>query len=344
MNVGIVTVYKSHNCGSFLQTFALLSVLNRMGHKAYCIPYHMFANSLLDVLYQCFKCLLKCRFSIAIFLVRRYLSFNKAVRGYLRECSCLKTMDLFVFGSDTLWNFDDTFFYKRKKFFLGCWTSKRKISFSVSVGSSEFHKYLSDKDVIDGLRDFYRISVRDRFSSDFVKQLLRIDNVSETLDPTMLLKPEDYNFERPIKLKNDFIFIYYFGLITLELKKNLQSFAKQRGLKIINMGFPVDFADENVANDPFLFVQYIKHSCCVLTNTFHGCVFSILFNKKFATDGEAKKKIATLLEKFKLEERFFNNDRDFQTVIDKSIDFTFINSLVDKYRKESLDYLMTSIK
>lgn len=343
MKIGIVTVYKSHNCGSFLQAYALKKTLIGMKHDVYFVPYYMFANSFLDVSFQCFKSLLKHRFRLVRFLLFRYIVFRQAICKNFQRCSLKMNCDVFVFGSDTLWNFADPFFFQRKKFFLGLWTKKRKVAFSVSVGSSRYSDFLQDDCIENGLKNFSCISVRDDFSFDFVKKLSKREDVIETIDPTMLLRPEDYSFGKKIPFKKRFIFIYHFGNISKDLANELKTYASSKGIRIVNMGSPNKFADENVVNDPFRFVQYIEQADCVLTNTFHGCIFSILFNKRFVTDGFSKKKIETLLAKFGLVDRALYSDKDFMKKIDMSIDYDVVNKHIEGYRKKSIDFLERSL-
>ena len=314
-----------------------------MNHDVYFVPYYKFANSFLDVFFQCFKCLLKCRFGLARFILIRYIVFRLAILRNFKKCFLKKNCDVFVFGSDTLWNFADTFFFQRKKFFLGHWTQKRKVAFSVSVASSCYSDFLQEDDIRCGLKNFYSISVRDNFSFNFVKKISKREDVFETLDPTMLLRPKDYSFANKMIHKRRFLFIYHFGKISDELVEELKAYAVSKNFCIVNMGSPNELADENVVNDPFKFVQYIEQAECVLTNTFHGCIFSILFNKRFVTDGFSKKKIETLLTKFGLDDRSLYNDNDFIKKIEMPIDYGVVNDRIEIYRKKSLDYLKNNL-
>ena len=343
MKIGIVSVYKTHNCGSFLQAYALKRILVDMNHDVYFVPYNMFANSLLDVLFQCFKSFLKCRFNFVNFMFRRYLAFRCLIKEHFQRSTSWKSCDLFIFGSDTLWNFEDPFFLQRKKFFLGNWTSKKKIAFSVSVGSSDYLKFLSDNVIVNGLKNFHQISVRDIYSLDFVKHLSKRDDLLETIDPTMLLKPEDYSFGNETMPKGGFVFVYHFGKCSDKLQKEITFFAANKQIRIINMGSPIAFADENVTNDPFKFLQYIKNADYVFTNTFHGCIFSILFNKQFVTDGFAKKKIETLLIKFRLEDRILYVDNEFTPKMELPIEYKSVNICIENYRKKSLAFLTDNL-
>lgn len=343
MKIGIISVYKTHNCGSFLQAYALKRILVDMNHDVYFVPYYMFDNSLLDVLFQCFKSFLKCRFDLVNFMLRRYLAFRRVIKKFFQRSASWKSSDLFIFGSDTLWNFENLFFLQRKKFFLGNWTSKKKIAFSVSVGSSDYSKFLIDDDIIYGLKKFNQISVRDEFSLNFVKHLSNRDDIFETLDPTMLLKPEEYFFENVNAPEGKYIFVYHFGKYSDVLQKELINFAVIKKIRIINMGTPAVFADENVVNDPFKFVQYIKNADFVFTNTFHGCVFSILFNKQFVTDGFAKKKVETLLTKFELDDRILYNDNEFSNKMESPIEYKSVNTCIEDYRNKSLAFLTNNL-
>ena len=114
MKVGIITVYKSENCGSYLQAWALKSSLEKMGCSVYFVPYKT-SDNVLKVGWRIIKCCLKLRFRTAYFLLKRKILFNKARRRF-PIMNRKKKMDAFIFGSDTIWNFEAPFFRKNRFF------------------------------------------------------------------------------------------------------------------------------------------------------------------------------------------------------------------------------------
>ena len=93
---------------------------------------------------------------------------------------------------------------------------------------------------------------------------------------------------------------------------------------------------------PFLFVSYYSKANYVITNTFHGTIFSIIFRKQFIVAATGKKKILELLKKFKLEQR--NTDTNMYEKINEEIRYFEVKKILDDYRNESKEFLNKALK
>jgi hypothetical protein len=338
MRVGIVTVYKSDNCGSFLQAWALQYILQKRGYEVCFIPYKKAVDNTWDISFQVIKCCIKLRFATAKYLIHRAMAFHSA-RCKLNVKNVEQEIDVYIYGSDTIWNFDDKYFYSQSGFFTGQSVKEPKIAYAASAGSTELNKFTSIDGICTNLNEFKEIAVRDDQTLSLVRALMPDKNICKVLDPTMLLKRDDYSEIEAQGDNEDYVLIYYFGKMPNDLYHQVLSFAKKQELSLLHIGFPDKRFRNNVVNDPFKFLNYFGKAKYVITNTFHGCVFSVLFNKQFVTDGYKKKKIYDLLNRFRLTDRCLKSNVWLEELINSKIDYKAVNLLIEQERKNSLEYL-----
>lgn len=339
MKIGIVTVYKSENCGSFLQAWALKTTLEGMGCEVFFIPYERSSGDIKNIGWQVAKCYIKLRFKTAHFLLKRKVEFYKAQRNFAIMNGDEK-IDAFIFGSDTIWNFENIFFQNSKDFFVGKGIVQPRYAYAVSAGQTSSRFFESDMDVKSELANFDKISVRDEFLKEILEKLYPEKQILRVLDPTLLLDSDDY-----IKLTNqtsffgNYLFVYYFGNMPNQLFTNLFHFAHKQGLKMIKMGFPDKRFDINVTNSPWEFIQYFSSASYIVTNTFHGCIFSVLFNKQFITDEFEKKKIEDFISRYELQTQYIMDPSTVEAKLTETIDYRNINTKIKEDRKISLQFL-----
>lgn len=337
MKIGVVTVFKTENCGSFWQAWALQSVLQKMGHEVRFLPYVKLLEGRATVAFQIFKCCVKGRFSTARFLMKRRTSFLKAQKSFQIRGKT-EGLDACVFGSDTIWNFADSFFREQSDFFLGAGVTYPKIGYAVSAGSTTAEDFFSMEGAASAAAAFSAISVRDSNMADILNSV-GLRDTATVLDPTMLLSEEQYPVCSDVSLPERYVFVYYFGRMSDEIYSQLSEFCREKGLEAVHMGFPDKRFPRNVANAPADFIQCYRNAEYVFTNTFHGCIFSVLFNKVFATDGMEKKKIADLIERFDLSSQCVSDGRSLAACFAWRIDYGSVNGKLSRYREESLAFL-----
>ena len=124
--------------------------------------------------------------------------------------------------------------------------------------------------------------------------------------------------------------------------RQIQEIARSKNLKIVSFGESLRDADTKLEFDPFLFVSYYSKANYVITNTFHGTIFSIIFRKQFIVDATGKKKILELLKKFKLEQR--NTDTNMYERINEGIRYFEVEKILDNYRNESKEFLNKALE
>lgn len=344
MKIGIVTVYHSYNCGSFLQAYAMQQTLKEFG----CCPQFLKnkrtrQSGLGYRLVQAVKYTCTGKPKRARHLLKVYQNFHRAQKR-LSVVPSYKGIDIAVYGSDTIWNIDQKPFFKNWKRYYGADFEGRKISYAASVGSAEYADLMQHEDICRAVTSFDSIAVRDRATYSFVRgccgQERQVDYV---VDPTMLQPRQMYEGLSPEIGISGYILFYFFAAIPESIKRQVRDFANKTGRKIVAFGENCGWADVYISNDPFLMLSYYKNADYVVTDTFHGNVFSLIFNKQFVSLGKEKQKVFDLLERFSLTDRLVEKDDDIVALLDKKVNYEEVNKALDLLRTQSKQYLYNAI-
>ena len=301
--IGILTLSASDNCGSLLQAYALqkylasnfcfdVQIINLRTEKSDSI-YSVFPKNILyhpkKLLFNLFylKSILKQKKGYSFFR-ENYLNLTKKVYRNSKEIdSIVNDYDYLIAGSDQIWNvymtdFDDSFF-------LPWNTDAVKISYAASLGTAfKIDKPISEM-VTNRLRDFQYISVREKRGKETISTLTNKD-VVVTVDPTLLLKAKEWDSLIGTPLINGpYIFFYSWSYPDANMNKIVQKFAADKGLTVyvINSSKwykfrPKDFGFKLFEESgPLVFLNLIKNAKYVFVQSFHGAVFSYIFNKRY---------------------------------------------------------------
>lgn len=160
------------------------------------------------------------------------------------------------------------------------------------------------------------------------------------MDPTLLLKKDDYEEILESIQETDYIFVYM-----LENNDELLAYVKKMsihtGLKVIYISKKQYKNISNAKNvygaSPKSFLTYIKNADFIITNSFHATVFSIIFEKKFVTFKTKKSfaRMVDLLEKLELTDRLYNDEFE----INNHINYSIVEKNLNELRSESIKYL-----
>ena len=143
--------------------------------------------------------------------------------------------------------------------------------------------------------------------------------------------------------KKDYIIVYSYPnrIKAKEEISVIKSFAKKYGKKLISIGFYFPWCDETIIPNPFEVLGYIKGADYIITDTFHGSVMSIKYNRPFAAlvRSSNQQKMISLLSQFKLEDRIVSNMALLEKSLLLPIQYQEINEIIDKEKIRSLEYL-----
>lgn len=335
MKIGVISSYAwvkiANNYGALLQYYALQEYLRHRGHYVFWLKYILkepIFKVLLKELYHS-RSLVKL---IRYCLCHRY--FMSFIKKYLDTSAKTYTTianlnekdndyDAFITGSDQVWG--GTLAANYLTFVHG----KPKIAYAASFGKDTLSKQHSST-IAPWLKSFNKISVREKSGIDICSELGVY--AEHLLDPTLLLYMDDYP-SNPKKSDNDYVFSYFLNAKSaddLYLKK-IECFIKEHNLRYYVTAIqgterfiPSDYL---VYPKPSDWLSYYKYSKFVITNTFHGTVFALIYHRPFISilqKGKLKgqnNRIYSLLEMFDLTERLWDGCSDINSIILKDIDW-----------------------
>lgn len=253
--------------------------------------------------------------------------------------------DYFIVGSDQVWNpynLHGTSFY----FLTFVKETYKKIAYAASFGISEIPAEFKER-YKEWLSGMHRLSVREDDGAKIIKELTGRD-APVLVDPTMLLTKEKWlSIAKPAKNKpkGKYLLTYFLGGIPPKYKSQIRNIVKENNLEVINLG---DLREkETYETGPSEFIDYINSCSIFCTDSFHGTVFSILFQKPFIAYermGSALSmysRIDTLLNKFDLICRKAESIKTNDEVFD--IDYSHVPPILEQERKKAIDYLKEAL-
>lgn len=354
MNVGIVTMHRLHNYGSFLQAFALKKIIESYGHYVEFIDIVSPINAeRKQGKYDVEKILRNCKRVVRYnYRLRDILKWRHDIRsvfnssgrawlGYNDNVNDNGEYDLIVIGSDEVFNCADKVLGFRPGMFGHLLKTKRKISYAASFGYTVYDDLCVNdlrERVSKMLSEYEAISVRDKNSYDIVKRLVDVESII-SLDPVFV-----YNYDDYIEEVNygDYILIYsYLERISSDESAQIKKYASENGIKIISLFSYYKWADYNLTADPFKVLSLFKSAKCVVTDTFHGMVISIKYNKRFACYVRASNynKITYVLKYFDLERCVVGDKNSLKDILDSVVSYDNVNDKINYETQKSISYL-----
>ena len=365
---GIATITVGANYGNRLQNYALQRVLKNLDIDSETIQYEPryfdevknnvnilkklnknFKIGLKPVLQKVYRRINKNKFNKKE--DERFYKFEEFKKNNIKFSekkynydSNLKELneeyDFFITGSDQVWN--PGYEGMNEFYYLNFANFDRTIAYAPSFGVSNIPEEKKEF-YIRMLNNIKYLSVREEKGKEIIKELTE-KNAIVVLDPTLLLdKKEWQKVSKKINYKEKYIATYFLGILTSDKRKIIEKFAKEHNYKII------DIYDRNNINSIFAgpseFLGIIENSEYVFTDSFHGTVFSIIFEKPFTVFerySEIKSKsmnsrIESILRLLKLEKC--------QQVVNKNgIDYNIVKEILSEKKKESIEFLQNSIE
>ena len=326
ISTSIITIYDPiPNYGNRLQNYAVQETLRKLGAEATTLS---FEASILSP---------KNRLKHILRLMRgsygrgdkedwkeyrlKVSAFEQFNREYIKTKNIkrigdIQDADYFVVGSDQVWN--PTWYsshpLKKDLFLLTFTEPAKKVCFSPSFGIGELPEEWKPW-FRQHLAAFSSLSVRERAGAKIIKELT--GKTAEVLiDPTLMLEPEEWRniSKRPcrnVDTDTPYVLTYFLGDLSRQARMDLDRILagkKKRVLSLMDRGKP-----ELYVLGPGQFIYLLDHADLVLTDSFHGCVFSFLFGKPFLVyprEGlgiDMMSRIDTFLDTFDLKRKYKNS-------------------------------------
>ncbi len=345
MKYGIMTYHNIPNFGAVLQAFSLCEVIKQLGYHCEIIDYECENIKNRELVFQKpnnpIKAVLHKVF-IWPHVKRKIIECQKFIQNDVSDISYNRNnisqsndrYDCFISGSDMIWNmdvngYDYSFFLDFVK------DHKRKISYGSSIGGIWSVKQ------IDGIKKYLSkydsIAVREKDTCQTMEKDLKL-SCTTVVDPTMLCTADDWNRYTTDGKDSNYVLVYF---PTNELIEAARKYSLEHAKKLIILQTRLPFKRKNskIIYSPSEWMSYIKYADAVFTDSYHGLLFSLYFNKPVWTNNNSNR-ISTLLEELGLETCYIKNDEELKN----KIDYDRCNRKIEKMRNNSLDYLKSVLK
>lgn len=363
MRVGILTYHNAINYGAVLQAYALQQVIKKLGVECDIIDY---ACPAVDKQYRRRKISDHAHWKVYVMDILsghrldrkkeafeafrdRYLSLSEKIIDPAE--AAFDKYDVVIVGSDQVFNPKNT--EGDSTYLLNFPCNAKKVAYAASIGNTEFLALWQDKYNVDYqllLKQIDNISFREEDASRFVSNLLA-DSFETVLDPVLLAGIEVWK-EFQTSSDEEYIFVYNLGNLP-HLVEYVKAMHKQTGLKVytVNKDIKGDFqlrGFENVSSlSPGDFLKMLSGAKYVITDSFHGTAFSVLYNKDFTAIVNPQKantnsRIVDLLSKLHLEERIAPNAENIQ--YNPITTYCNVEEKIQQLQKHSLSWLCDALE
>ena len=347
--VGIMSMQRIANYGSFLQAYALKQLIEELGHKVEFVDYHVGAPVIAENADSKNKFIRKLEKGLETFqyqaplshklsFIRYKQSFAKKympLLGITDEMNYNPTLDCLVIGSDEVFN---------------CIQKNSNVGYSTELFGKDNR---ADRLIGNLLKEFDAISVRDANSGSIVEQFTGEEPVYN-LDPVLTYDYMNCCDRIPqIEATEKYLILYaYAGRISNEEADWIAEYAKKKNLKVYAIGGIQKCADRFVDCSPFEVLAYFRNAEEVITDTFHGSIFSVITHRPFTTlirksVGNSygnEEKLSDLLNRLVLTERMTTKVEDTERINQQPIDYKKVDDVLQKQREIAKKYLQNNIE
>lgn len=383
IKIAILTLPLHSNYGGIIQNYALQTVLERMGHNVTTINF-MHSRSVLPIYKipiaytkRFIKKMLGRKDGV-IFLERKKNYDKKITEKNVREFinkyikltqpitnkEDIKELnkyhfDAFIVGSDQIWR-PPYAFISIETAFLDFVTDKKikKIAYAVSFGTDNI-EFSQEQIYSCGqlIEYFDYVSTREKSAINIINNKLKWKCKTQpilTLDPTILLTSNDYlqliNNETKERMSSESGLFYYILDDSDYKNKIIQNIVSKLNCKSYTIS-PKSKNFWSKAEDKIVppiedWLYAFSKADFIFTDSFHGCVFSIIFRKPFLVYGNKLRGMArfdTLLEIFNLKNRLIDENSNIESLINTPIDWDSISNIIEYNKNRSIEFLIQSL-
>lgn len=360
MKVGILTFHDANNYGAVLQAYGLQETISAFGIDSeiidYVQPYIIDRYKPIRVDKTNIATFLKSILSTALHyknLSSKQRKFDLFRSGFLKmseskyfKSDLIDGYEVYIAGSDQIWNYritnyDDAFFLK---FADG---KAIKISYAASIGNN----ILDEKDRMflkDNIDCFDYISVREASAIPLLKEMTQKELVN-VLDPSLLLQRNEWNKLNPNSFNDkNYIFVYSVSPSNkvMEVVNKVSKFF-DIDIYVLTDKLRVGLKNHIRCHDigPIEFIDLISNAKLVITDSFHGTAFSIIFEKTFISvpNKVRSSRVKDLLKLLNLENRVINEPEEMDRSYICDINYEVPRKILDSERDKSINFLKNAL-
>ena len=354
LKADIITIHIGKNFGSVLQTIATCEILKTIGIFPVVVNY-IPPRATYRYYWKQGTCSLRKMLRRLLYFPIHYISNVNFYKYLASHCELTKKIyasddfvkkcpkaNLFITGSDQVWNYNHNQGIDKHYFFDGI--EGKKIAFSASIGMKKLPKDY-EMYMQKALNEYSAVSVREDSALNLLSRLGV--NAVHLLDPTLLIdKLQWEKYASSPKVNQKYLFVYLpYNTDNIELiYKTVRKIADKKNLKVVTYSaeiFNCKYADKTIKfTSPGDILSLILYADFVVTNSFHGTAFSINLNKQFYVymPSHFSTRLESLLKLCKLENRKLNGVIS-ETNINNVINFEEANAILIRERTKAIDFL-----
>ena len=365
MDIGLITYHSAYNFGSVLQAFSTQKTLEEHGYNVAIINYRPKSQKQFYAIvktHEGIRSFIKCvlRLTNIRGLVKRQERFEEFIRDYLKTTkefaepgeayAYSDTYDVYISGSDQIWNKNSNELINSDWVYMDPYllrfTDRKKLSYGSSLNN------MSDEDalhIVDSVKKFQFLSCREETACRRIEELTGKKAVN-VVDPTLLMTGEAWRKLIPDRrlIKGDYV-LYYSLKGFADVKEELPLLLKKYDRVAVIAPLALMRRSRGVLNmdsaGPMEFLSLIRDAKMIVTTSYHGTLFSINMHKPFFTvrskNPKANTRYEDILGKLGLLDRLIDSTEE---VYEAPIDFDEVDVRLEKYRKQSLDYLWMALE
>lgn len=361
MRIGILTHYDVNNQGAQLQMYALCSKVKELGHEPVVLTYVKnydfdrekklrYQASIKSVPYYIKNYLLKSGIGS---LYRNYkkLKKNKEFRKatFQFENYATSKIDMAIVGSDEVFSIP---MGVNMMMYGHCVSTDKVISYAPSFGQTnieQLQEHNAKTLVQEGLKTFVDLSARDQNTAQIIEELTG-RKPTMVCDPVLLYDFRNVKTEiKTPKKKYMIVYAYDFNITDEKEVRAIKEYAKKHNLITVSPGTYHKWCDKNISCNALEWVDVFRNAECVVTDTFHGTITSIITNRPMAILVRNKlnsNKMLDLLERCGIMERRLKeiSSEELEEVFSKDVNFKEVNKRIEELRSEGETYLKDAIE
>lgn len=365
MKIGIISIHSAHNFGSVLQAYALQEKIKKLGNKVQIINYR---PNYIDAEYKLFSIeyykkhkgiknkILRLIFRILTIKsrIKKYQKFENFIKENMDTTKVFSSykelinynfdFDVVICGSDQIWNTKITKGIDKTYFLDFINKNILKVAYAPSIGNNKIDKkYI--KEFKNKINSFDFLSVREKSTSDFLKKYTN-KKINSVLDPTLLLEKKEWDRfikKSSIKLPNKYVLVYMLEYNN-KFKDIVLKISNYLNITVISINKRKYFNKEKLFSNigPEDFLKLFKNAEMIITNSFHGTAFSIIFEKRICIipNENSGMRLIDLSNKLGFEKNVITNEKELiLPKITKEPNYKKINDNIKKQKEISEKFI-----
>ena len=366
-SVAIITMHFPNNYGAVLQVCALSRYLERLGCDVSVINYlpqylaskdsltfvgneKFRKNVLLRIVYLAGKLYPRLKQKLLFARFRKCeLKLTRPYHSYDELIANSPNADFYFCGSDQIWNCKNETINDPAYFLQFVKDSLKRYSYAVSGTIPNPIPLEMQKDLLPMINGFHSLAFREeeliRIVQPYVGKLIK-----HVCDPVFLLSSEEWTMlaqkYASIKLKERYILVYPIGGDSSDVFEGAKKLSEETGLPVYCISWSqrkLPCVARTLTCSPYDFLEVFRKADYVVTNSFHGTAFSILFQKTFWVYETyiANHRLKSIVRKLGLDSRLLVAGQEFELV---DIDYSLVGNRMNHFIQESTDYLKDIVK